>query len=608
MELGFQKTEEEEEEEEEYSVWYKLVPWLSWNEWNFVRESLFSSSADSIAAALKRISAWRSRGCLPVAIEVTASIVEVQQKDPFFRKGSSNDASDSEEILSMLYSMAIMRLVNGVIEKTRKKTEVSIAEAANAIGIPRMLIDIRHESSHRDLPSLHMVRLASVKALDWLKSYYWDPQKNFIPFQRDGIANIRKEIKSKLRELAFHLSTKLASQSGSSSKKGKRSKKQVKRILGVLVQLYSSYPLEVVAVMLEFLLKALGSSDGDEEEALDDSRAEPSPNLKIVTSTADAWKLMVTRFATKEPELLLTMLKAILEMIETREARALETGVDQLSSSQYKAEIHQIEYLSSMVPWLIDNLKKGKSPSKKGSGDEIQDSSAELDHIPKVALTELLKKCLLVSSPGNTQLADSALLLAQMLGNDFMVKKLRKLSLLRLPNTVGAQECSTCSGVEKILFEQEHAISQAAEKLEFLKLRRAKGNTINTTATNVNTGEKESTWKLAEFWNPCPIGMLPRVLGSTGVIPVLDRPIKIPEIEQVSESEERWELNRCSGKRESSCDVEFLENSTVSKKKREMVESGETEDLKGYLMIGGVWKKVRQEEIHAIESAVRILV
>ena len=36
------------------------------------------------------------------------------------------------------------RLVNGVIEKTRKKREVSIAVAATAIGMPRTLIDIRH--------------------------------------------------------------------------------------------------------------------------------------------------------------------------------------------------------------------------------------------------------------------------------------------------------------------------------------------------------------------------------------------------------------------------------------------------------------------------------
>ncbi|XP_028098518.1 ribosomal biogenesis protein LAS1L-like [Camellia sinensis] len=66
-------------------------------------------------------------------------------------------------MLTMLYCMAIVRLVNGVVEKTRKKTEVSIAKAADAINIPRMLIDIRHEGSHPDLPSLRLVRLASIK-------------------------------------------------------------------------------------------------------------------------------------------------------------------------------------------------------------------------------------------------------------------------------------------------------------------------------------------------------------------------------------------------------------------------------------------------------------
>ena len=60
----------------------------------------------------------------------------------------------------MLYCMAIMRLVNGVVEKTRKKEEVSIAVAAEAIGIPRMLIDVRHEGSHREHPTLQIERIA----------------------------------------------------------------------------------------------------------------------------------------------------------------------------------------------------------------------------------------------------------------------------------------------------------------------------------------------------------------------------------------------------------------------------------------------------------------
>ncbi|KAM0061105.1 hypothetical protein Hdeb2414_s0004g00132021 [Helianthus debilis subsp. tardiflorus] len=89
---------------------HKLVPWISWDDWNFVTESLFSSSPHS---ALQRISAWRSRGCLPVIIEVTASIVETQQKDPFFF--SSRDAISGtphllvENVLTMLYCMTIMR-------------------------------------------------------------------------------------------------------------------------------------------------------------------------------------------------------------------------------------------------------------------------------------------------------------------------------------------------------------------------------------------------------------------------------------------------------------------------------------------------------------------
>lgn len=35
----------------------KQVPWLSWEEWDSVRESLFSSSPDRAASALERVNA-----------------------------------------------------------------------------------------------------------------------------------------------------------------------------------------------------------------------------------------------------------------------------------------------------------------------------------------------------------------------------------------------------------------------------------------------------------------------------------------------------------------------------------------------------------------------
>lgn len=55
------------------------------------------------------------------------------------------------------------------------------------------------------------------QALDWLKSYYWEPQKNVI--RRDSTANLRKEIKHKLLEMAFCLKVK---QTNSSHTSGKR--------------------------------------------------------------------------------------------------------------------------------------------------------------------------------------------------------------------------------------------------------------------------------------------------------------------------------------------------------------------------------------------------
>lgn len=60
------------------------------------------------------------------------------------------------------------------------------------------------------------------QALCWLKSYYWEPQEKAIPFQGDISTSIRKEIKSKLRGLAFNLEMKQNPQLESAVVKPKR--------------------------------------------------------------------------------------------------------------------------------------------------------------------------------------------------------------------------------------------------------------------------------------------------------------------------------------------------------------------------------------------------
>ncbi|KAF9598072.1 hypothetical protein IFM89_024106 [Coptis chinensis] len=303
------------------------------------------------------------------------------------REDLNSDAMESEVILAMLHSMAIMRLVNGVAHKGRYETEGSIADKALEIGLPRMLVDLRHEASHRDLPSLRLVQLASVKALEWVKSYYWERQKNAILSQRDTIDFVRKKVKSKLHELAFYLNTNESSQLGSLPMKRKRSKqssvilarfnlfshtvkklhgsqsqgpkKHITRILRKLFQLYTSSPSEVVAVLLDLLVKTFDSSNV--VEPLHDSGVEQiSGDSRTQTGLTNLFKLVITRLSSREPDLILIMLQAVFQTLERRDTMKYEIDKESLSCSQSKAEDLQIEQLSSLVLWLIEDYKRVK--------------------------------------------------------------------------------------------------------------------------------------------------------------------------------------------------------------------------------------------------------
>ncbi|KDO54752.1 hypothetical protein CISIN_1g008111mg [Citrus sinensis] len=519
---------------------YKLVPWLSWDEWDFVRESLFSSSSDKVASALRRISTWRSRGCLPVVIDVTASIIEIQQKDPYYRSRDNEyqaaNVLDSDQLLAMLYCMAIMRLVNCVVEKTRRKTEASIAEAANAIGIPRKLIDVRHEGSHRDLPALQVVRDCSDKALDWLQAYYWEPQKNQIPLQRDGAADIRREIKSKLQELAFCLKMKQNPQLGPSLMKGKRSNKKWTKCLKNLVKLYSTLSSEIVSVLLEFLLNAF--DDSSNLEFPNDSHV-----VKNVQTSLDDWKPVITKFSNKEPELLLSLLKAVLHMIENEEAKKYETGGQSLTSTEYGMGTYRMEHLSYLFAWLVGLLEGLKSLRRTNSSAERNISNS--------FMVELLRKCLLLSATGNKLLVDSSLHLAQLVGNLSITEKLRKLSLICLSHLDGSEENSSLSRCE----DMQEDIPKAAKKLEFVKRYKMKRKVVMTADGDVGNRNR---WVLAKSWNSCPIGMLPHDLGSSGRLPILDCDDRKQSGPQPVEKNEIMELNQYGGKREASCDIQLI--------------------------------------------------
>ena len=41
------------------------------------------------------------------------------------------------------------------------------------LGVPASFVELRHEATHRDLPSLVVLRNAAQRSLDWLWEFYW---------------------------------------------------------------------------------------------------------------------------------------------------------------------------------------------------------------------------------------------------------------------------------------------------------------------------------------------------------------------------------------------------------------------------------------------------
>lgn len=55
-------------------------------------------------------------------------------------------------------------------DKLRKQSMYSIAKV---IGLPATFVELRHQSTHEQLPSLAKLRSAAASALSWIRDYYW---------------------------------------------------------------------------------------------------------------------------------------------------------------------------------------------------------------------------------------------------------------------------------------------------------------------------------------------------------------------------------------------------------------------------------------------------
>lgn len=171
------------------------VPWSNWREWRQVHVWLTSNDAQNVQHGLDKVAAWRCRGKLPLGVDSYACLLGTQLRDPCGLLSLDAAKQEDDVMLRMQYAMAIVRLVNGIADSGQKgRTANSVAAITAAAGLPRALVDLRHEATHNELPSLPVLRLAAIQATAWLRETYWDPQERCLQDAQRRCAELLKAI------------------------------------------------------------------------------------------------------------------------------------------------------------------------------------------------------------------------------------------------------------------------------------------------------------------------------------------------------------------------------------------------------------------------------
>ncbi|GAA6054978.1 Protein LAS1 [Rhodotorula toruloides] len=152
----------------------RRTPWSTLTEFTHVHHLAFAHSATPTSQldALERINVWLARGNCPHAVESTAALLTLVLRD----SNPSHHAPHSTHDLRLSYAMAMVRFVNSLVDPLQTTYFArSIASLAQQIQLPLWFVELRHQATHEDLPSLGVLRDAARQALDWLCTNYWSP-------------------------------------------------------------------------------------------------------------------------------------------------------------------------------------------------------------------------------------------------------------------------------------------------------------------------------------------------------------------------------------------------------------------------------------------------
>jgi hypothetical protein len=167
-----------------------LVPWRDEHEWLEVCTDLVNSPATAIASTTwQQVHVWRARMALPPAIAVlvdaTGSMEQLLQTcaavavEPGPPQCSRSQALQTQRLAAALaLSRAVSMLTDRV--QQRHKYAQSVGNLAKTLGIPALLVEVRHATVHQTLPSVAALVEAYSAWTDFVRTRYVETRKRSI--------------------------------------------------------------------------------------------------------------------------------------------------------------------------------------------------------------------------------------------------------------------------------------------------------------------------------------------------------------------------------------------------------------------------------------------
>ncbi|KUJ22052.1 Las1-domain-containing protein [Mollisia scopiformis] len=176
-------------------VQYITTPWRTRAELLRVRSALYPSSSsgpmkeEEIKTAVAKVGVWMQRGNCPHLVESSAVLWSAVLND---RVGNSSYC------VRAAYAAAFCRFVTGLLDSHQdKRRKLSMYSIAKTLGLPATYVELRHQATHEELPSLSKLRIATHKALKWIWDYYWVHLKEEITSMSENREYVEKLVREK---------------------------------------------------------------------------------------------------------------------------------------------------------------------------------------------------------------------------------------------------------------------------------------------------------------------------------------------------------------------------------------------------------------------------